>query len=110
MVNIPEALELNSAQKLPDSNRQRQQKQLLAALPAGKSSISTEITGQLVSISDAPQTLARPQTVLVQGSGAGFWGRVLVQGSGAEGACSLAMLVRLKAEGADRPMRAQGAA
>lgn len=97
MVNIPEAMELNSAQKLPDSNAQRQQKQLLAALPAGKSSVSTEITGQLVSISDAPQTLTRPQAVLVQDSGA-------------EGACWLAMLVCLKAEGADRPMRAQGAA
>lgn len=66
MVKIPEALELNSAQKLPDSNTQRQQKQLLAALPAGKSSVSTEITGQLVSISDVPQTLTHPQAVLVQ--------------------------------------------
>lgn len=75
MVNIPEALELNSAQKLPDSGAQRQQKQLLAALPAAKSSVSTEITGQLVSISDAPQTLARLQAVPVQGSGAGFWCR-----------------------------------
>lgn len=106
MVNIPEAVELNSAQKLLDSNTQRQQKQLLAA----KSSVSTEITAQLVSIIDAPQTSTCPQAVLVQGSGAGFWCRVLVQGSGAEGPRSLAMLVCLKAEGADRPMRAQGAA